>query len=276
MSLAEVEKNKAVVRQWIDEVFTAKDMTSIDKLKVASYLDWTPFPGQRMDLPVSGIKQTVPTFMRSLPDFDFTEDNLFGEGDLVVCVGHWEANHEGEAFLGIPTTGKRVGGTRIDMFRVVGDKMVEHWGCGNELRFLEMLGIVPQDEAGGEAAGEKDARTVARSYVEEVINERSLAAINSSVNMHAVDHNSHSLSMCFTLTAFPDYGVEVEDVIAEGDKVTVVSTYSGTHSGEFMGIPATGKKVTGQRVDVFRVEDGEIVESWQDWHRASLVEQITA
>jgi predicted ester cyclase len=275
MVLAEVEKNKTVVRQWIDEVFNAKQMESIEKLKVASYLDWTPLPGQRMDLPISGIKQTVPTFMKSLPDFKFSADTLFGESDLVVCLGHWSATHTGQEFLGLPAIGKRVGGSRIDMFRVVGDKMVEHWGCGNELGFLQLVGALqewpPKDETPS-----TEPKVVARQYVEQVIGRRNLGAINSLVHVHAIDHTSHSLNMFFVLSSFPDYRVEVEEVIAESDTVTVISHYNGTHRESFMGIEPTGKNVTGSRADVFRIESGNIVESWHDWNISSLVEQIKA
>jgi predicted ester cyclase len=273
MSLVEVEKKKTVVRQWIEQVFNAKQMESIDKLKVASYLDWTPLPGQRMDLPVSGIKQTVPTFMRSLPDFEFTEDSLFAESDLVVCVGHWSASHTGQPFLGLPAHGKTVGGSRIDMFRVVGDKMVEHWGCGNELRFLQLVGALPEWPPEG-TAPPSDPRDVARQYVEQVIGRRNIAAVNSLVHIHAVDHTNHSLNMMFVLSGFPDYRVDVEEVLAEDDTVTVVSRYTGTHQGAFMGVGATGKTATGRRTDLFCVRDGRIVESWHDWSLSSLSTQI--
>ena len=144
MALNSAEHNKTVVRRWIDEVFNGKQLESIERLKVRSYLDWTPLPGQRMDLPVSGIKQTIPSFVRSLPDFQFTGETIFGEDDLVVCLGNWKGTHTGDDFRGLTAAGKRVGGSRIDMFRVVGDKMVEHWGCGNELGFLQFVRALPE------------------------------------------------------------------------------------------------------------------------------------
>ncbi len=61
---------------------------------------------------------------------------------------------------------------------------------------------------------------------------------------------------------FPDLTIAVEDVMAEGDKVTARVTMRGTHSGEFQGIAPTGKRVEVKAIDMFRIEDGKIVEHW--------------
>ena len=53
--------------------------------------------------------------------------------------------------------------------------------------------------------------------------------------------------------AFPDLHAEVHDVIAEGELVAARVTYTGTHQGEFVGIPATGKQTTTSGVDLFRI-----------------------
>jgi steroid delta-isomerase-like uncharacterized protein len=64
------------------------------------------------------------------------------------------------------------------------------------------------------------------------------------------------------LRAFPDLHVEVEDLIAEGDKVVCRNTVTGTHRGEYLGRAATGKAVTYREIFVFRFADGRIVETW--------------
>jgi steroid delta-isomerase-like uncharacterized protein len=61
---------------------------------------------------------------------------------------------------------------------------------------------------------------------------------------------------------FPDLTVAVEDVMAEGDKVTARVTMRGTHQGEFQGIAPTGKRVEVRAIDMFRISDGKIVEHW--------------
>ena len=54
----------------------------------------------------------------------------------------------------------------------------------------------------------------------------------------------------------------LEDLIADGDRVVARVTTSGTHGGEFMGAPATGKRISVQEVDIFRIENGKIAEAW--------------
>ena len=66
----------------------------------------------------------------------------------------------------------------------------------------------------------------------------------------------------------------VEDVIAEGDRVVVRWTGSGTHVGEFMGIPATGKSFTIAGIDVYRMADGKMAEHWHVVDQLALLGQL--
>lgn len=62
--------------------------------------------------------------------------------------------------------------------------------------------------------------------------------------------------------AFPDIKFTLKDIIAEGDKVATRTVVTGTHKGDFSGIPPTGKTFSVDDFDVFRVVDGKIVEHW--------------
>ncbi|GAB3435640.1 ester cyclase [Flindersiella endophytica] len=64
------------------------------------------------------------------------------------------------------------------------------------------------------------------------------------------------------LQAFPDLHITVEDVIAEGDKVVCRNTVTGTHLGEYLGIPATGRSVTYKEIMILRFDNGRVVETW--------------
>ncbi|OXM47479.1 ester cyclase [Amycolatopsis thailandensis] len=64
------------------------------------------------------------------------------------------------------------------------------------------------------------------------------------------------------LRAFPDLRVEAEDVLADGDKVVCRNTVTGTHQGEFRGLPATGKTVSYREIFIFRFAGGRIAEIW--------------
>lgn len=78
------------------------------------------------------------------------------------------------------------------------------------------------------------------------------------------------------LSAFPDLHCTIEDEIAEGDRVVVRSKWSGTHQGEFMGVPPTGKSVTFPVIDIGRVEYNKVVEHWGQADLMGLLMQIGA
>jgi steroid delta-isomerase-like uncharacterized protein len=61
---------------------------------------------------------------------------------------------------------------------------------------------------------------------------------------------------------FPDLGITIEDVMAEGDRVTARVVMRGTHRGEFQGITPTGKRIEVRAIDMFRISNGKIVEHW--------------
>ena len=73
----------------------------------------------------------------------------------------------------------------------------------------------------------------------------------------------------YLLSAFPDTQLTIEEIIAEGEKVVTRSTWTGTHQGEFMGITATGKQVSTTAINIYRIENGKLVEEWSGSRRSS-------
>lgn len=74
--------------------------------------------------------------------------------------------------------------------------------------------------------------------------------------------------------AFPDMQVTADDIVAEGDRLAVRSTLRGTHEGDFMGIPGSGKKVEVSNYDFVRFENDQAAEHWGVIDSAALMEQI--
>ena len=116
---------------------------------------------------------------------------------------------------------------------------------------------------------EKNKATV-RRFIEEW-NKRNLAALDElmaadyfdpSLQIRSLEAYKQLLTML--LKGFPDWHETIEDIIAEGDKVWVRYTATGTHAGEFRGLAPTGKKFTETGVLIWRIVDGKIVEkeSW--------------
>ena len=115
----------------------------------------------------------------------------------------------------------------------------------------------------------EDNKQAARRFYQEVINGRNLDAMDELLISDGVDHtfgsrNAEQAKQFFGMVqqAFPDLHAEVHDVIAEGELVAARVTYTGTHQGEFVGIPGTGKRTTISGVDFFRMQDGRQAEHW--------------
>jgi steroid delta-isomerase-like uncharacterized protein len=76
-------------------------------------------------------------------------------------------------------------------------------------------------------------------------------------------------------SAFPDITAHIEDIVAERDRVAVRLTFRGTHSGEFLGVPATGRSVEYVSHEFYRLADGLIAEEWICSDSAGLMRQLT-
>lgn len=76
--------------------------------------------------------------------------------------------------------------------------------------------------------------------------------------------------------AIPDIAPRIEDAIAEGDKVVLVQTITGTQRGPLFGVPPTGARISFRTIDVFHVERGKIAEHWGVADNLALMRQIGA
>jgi steroid delta-isomerase-like uncharacterized protein len=74
--------------------------------------------------------------------------------------------------------------------------------------------------------------------------------------------------------AFPDIHWTLDDMVVEGDKVAVRWALTGTHKGEFMGIPPTNKKVTMWGIEIDRVAGGKFVETWVRLDTLGFMQQL--
>lgn len=76
--------------------------------------------------------------------------------------------------------------------------------------------------------------------------------------------------------AFPDLHFTVKDQFAENDRVVTHWTATGTHRGEFKGIPPTGRKFCITSIDIDRIENGKVVECWSNMDELGLLQQLGA
>jgi steroid delta-isomerase-like uncharacterized protein len=122
-----------------------------------------------------------------------------------------------------------------------------------------------------------------RQFYEEVVNKRNPGAIDEIFSPDWVGHTSGrpDTNRDGLKQAFKDFGesfsdphAAIEHQIAEGDLVATHITMSGTNTGPFMGMPATGKKVHYAGVEIVRIADGKIVEFWGLLDMLTMLQQL--
>ena len=120
----------------------------------------------------------------------------------------------------------------------------------------------------------EQGKQVVRDYYERVINERDLDAV---AEFFADERMVEGVRKgCFAyFEAFPDMHVSLDELIVEGESVFLRSTLTGTHDGEYKGIPATGRHVAAESAEVFRIHDGKFAGYWCRTNVAGLMRQLT-
>ena len=115
-------------------------------------------------------------------------------------------------------------------------------------------------------ASQEDYKALVRRWIEQGFNNKDLAVVDELfipdvvINGQSVGRSGLRQSMQRFLSAFPNLRVTITEVLAEGNKVVIFYTVQGTQTGEFEGIPATGKLVRWSGADHFRIENGKIAE----------------
>jgi steroid delta-isomerase-like uncharacterized protein len=127
-------------------------------------------------------------------------------------------------------------------------------------------------------------KAVVRRFVDEIFDQGSLAAVDELVDDRFVPHTWPTVTgkedFKQTVTrmagAVRDGRHTIEDMVAEGDKVSVRLRSEGIQAGDFMGVPAAGKSYSIEEQHIFRVVDGKVVEHWHVADLLSMMRQIGA
>ncbi len=130
-----------------------------------------------------------------------------------------------------------------------------------------------------------DIKAVARRVLEEIFPAEDEAALAEAVSADFVNHEapagtppglgSVAFYMHLLAKAFSEQRWTIHRVLAEGDMVAIHCTHSGRHTGEFFGIPATGRRFGYKQMHLIRVVDGKGVEHWAVRDDATLMRQLS-
>jgi predicted ester cyclase len=172
-----------------------------------------------------------------------------------------------------------------DHFRSLGLEQVSarataEW-LGNRI-FKMVIAVAPaQADALAVAIPRANKSAVRRIFDE--INQEDFSGLDRQLSPNYVQHSSMPVSpgragvkqlYAQLKVAFPDLHVTVEDLIAEGDRVTARMSWRGTQKGEYLGVQPTGRAVVLNKIDIFRFESGVSIEHWDVVDRLGLLQQL--
>ncbi len=231
-----------------------------------------------------GFKDFVVSLRTAFPDLHYdvdhlTTNDLVGENQKVVhrLIAH--GTHSG-AWGSVPATGKRMSWSEIHIGLYVQGLLVEHWGNIDALSMMQQMRVIPGWQepppvpprpvvSGKTSTTYLDNVAMVRRYVHEAWNKGRLDVIDEVIHPRCINPSAPTLplgpdgakaAVMMHRNAFPNLYILTQDVIAEQDVVVIRFTMIGTHQGEFMGIPATGRDVEMDACDIYRFGDGQVIE----------------
>ncbi len=129
-------------------------------------------------------------------------------------------------------------------------------------------------------------KKVARRVLEEIFPANDHDALREVISDQFLNHEAPegtprglgaiTMFMHILNQAFSEQRWQIEDVIAEGDKVVLRCTHSGVHTGDYFGVPATGRTFAYKQMHIIRIVEGKGVEHWAVRDDATLMRQLTA
>ncbi|MQA89629.1 MAG: hypothetical protein GEU90_05275 [Gemmatimonas sp.] len=232
----------------------------------------------------------------AFPDLQWTSIDVAGAGDRAIAEYEMTGCHTGPLLTPqghVPPTGMDVQLRFCDVLEFGEEGMSQLRSYFDSNTLLRQLGLVsgsPLHAPDRRAPLELYAQTVdgtarerhksiVRRFVLDVLNRQNpQAAVDTCSNDfrwhggslgQANDLKAYQRVLVTLFTAFPDLEVQVLDTVAEDDRVALRFAMSGTHLGEFQGVPPTFKRISGSGMSTFRIDESRIVEEW--WQGDVLV-----
>ena len=132
----------------------------------------------------------------------------------------------------------------------------------------------------------KERNIQAQKSFGEAINTNDLQRFNDLMSAGVIDHNPAPTQgpgpqgfinfFGEFIAAFPDLAIDVDHMVADDNNVAIAYTVTGTHRGDFMGIPPTGRRIRASGLQIARFEDALIVERWGSSDQLGILQQIGA
>ena len=130
----------------------------------------------------------------------------------------------------------------------------------------------------------EENKALYRRFIDDIMINKKLEVLDDLMDANYIEHNpipgvspglegmKEMMGMFFA--AFPDLNSTIDLLVAEGDVVAGRMTTTGTHTGDFLGIPATGKRVTFTETHIVRIANGKAVEHWGNQDDMAMMQQL--
>lgn len=283
-----VEENKAIARRYYDEIMNEANLETIDELMSPDFIFTIPTQPEVYHGP-DGFKNLVTMLHGSFPDVHLTVEHLIGEGDTVV--GHWTGTgtHTGEplhTLVGdIPATGKPFRIDGMSWLRIVDGKITESLANEDTLGLLTQIGAIPQEGDPPLTTTPEENKKIVHRYFNELMNEGNMETLEEIFSPNLTfriptrpepirGHEGMRGFVTQLRSGFPDIKFTIQRGAAEKNMVAIRWTITGTHNGEFLGIPASGNSIEDQGVDIFYIANGQITEMWVNENDMGLMQQM--
>ena len=283
IAIADPTANKALVERRID-LWDTGDLTIADEIFSVDFVPHVPHYPQVTD--VESYKAEVVNTRTAFPDFYTEVHSLVAEGDKVAC--RFTNHYTGPA-------GNPVTATGITIDRLENDKIVEEWWSVDMLGVMEQLGMAPQTRqdyiwgtpspVAGDPGDPQANQALVQQLFEQVF-QGNLEVIDELLDSDHLFHDplspfevrgpeAYKQHFAMYPAAFPDIQMVIEDMFAQEDMVAVRWTLTGTHQGDLMGIPPTGRSMAMEGINLYRVADGKLVETWPSYDALGMMQQLT-
>lgn len=287
------EENKELWRQFT-KVWDAGDVDSIGDFVATDVVDHGALPGAPPDL--EGVKMLGGMLRTAFPDRETTVHKLIAEEDRIAAVHTIRATNTGE-FMGTPPTGKSFEVNSIHIARIAGGKMAEHWGLLDQAGMLMQLGVMPMPpgaegwrppptspQVKGTGSGDPASSRALMAAVMDGLRAAKTEEIMGSIAEDVVDHAAMPgqgpgkegvrwrVEQLFGGMTRPDFTTLAS--VAEGPYLSQAHTFTATHTGAMMGMPATNKSFSISAIDFVLFEDRKMREHWALIDMPSMMMQL--
>jgi predicted ester cyclase len=273
------EQNKAIVRRYFEEIHK-RNLAVLDELLAPGYVEHTPLPFP----PTPGRTGTIEiaqAALRAAPDGWHTIKGQVADGEYVLTVVEAGGTFKDDLFH-LKATGKPIGMAGITLHRVVDGKLVEHWGVSDFPSLLQQIGVMPgppekATPAPMPAPPARSGRAPTREEAERILQRfGNLLTSNDDSDIDEIvapDFYANFIGLPLMpnrdawlatvrgfLGGFSNFHLTIEQGLIEGEYAAANYTWTARHTGEVMGVAATGKTVQVRGLGMYRILDGRLVE----------------